>query len=90
MMFDKPLIASFWKNGKFIHFQCVDCVVSASQDYTEVVITSPDNTNSMFIISADREISDRMNGSIFDGFHLKDSGGKTIEFITNTDSKTTH
>ena len=87
-MFEEPLTASFWKNGDFMRFKCVDCVVNSGPDYTEIILRSEDEQNAMFIVTADPEISANMSGRVFDGFQLKNSAGETVERITTADCKT--
>lgn len=87
-MFDEPLVASFWKNGKFMHLRCIDCIVNSGPDYTEIILRGEDETNSMFVITSDPEISASMSGRIFDGFQLKNAAGVTVERITTADNKT--
>jgi len=88
--FEEPLIASFWRDGQFLKMKCIDCVVNSGPNYTEIMIRSEDDTNSMFLITADPEISAAMNDRIFDGFQLRNASGSIIEQITRDDSTTRH
>lgn len=89
-VFDEPLTATFWRQGDFIKFKCIDCVVNTGPNYTEVVLRAEDETNNMFLITADPEITAQMNDHIFDGFQLRRANGTVIEQITVTDNQTRH
>lgn len=89
-MFDEPLVASFWRHGNFVKFQCVDCVVNAGPEYTEVILTSPDTRDAMFIISNSPNIAADMSDRVFDGFQLRSSKGEVIEMVTVNDSMAIH
>ncbi len=89
-LFDEPLVASFWRNGKFIKFHCLDCVVNAGPEYTEVILTTPNERDSMFIITNDPTISANMSDRVFDGFQLRSAKGEVVEMITVNDSRAVH
>lgn len=93
---DGPMIATFWKHGKFLRISCDDVSVSVDRHYAEIILNTTDARRLLFIISNDPDLEQNMakgpNGesASFDGFLLRDPSGTTIEKITVQDNLSIH
>ena len=94
---DGPMVAQFWRKGKFLKVPCLDVQVAINPYYAEIICSTPEPQaqDLLFVISDDPDIEANMtqsNGNCcaYDGFLLRDSRGQTIETITIHDCRSVH
>ena len=94
---DGPMLATFWRKGKFVKLMVSDVSVAVSHHYAEIILRTTDKPpqDLLFVVSDDPDVGANMSlpggdSAAFDGFLLRDNDGSVIERVTVNDSATVH